>query len=875
MYNVSANFHTLSIQDAPTTRIRIYSFNPAVVDCTDDNDVTTNGRLIRLKLTDTDSNSRIADSGVTFNYFFNKDENISIGECVSSQIEFTLLNFDGALNGIRFKQAKAYLDVWDSVNSAWVTCPMGVYILEQPTRTRQKLVGVTGFDQMQLLDAVADSWWNSIDWTGSKTLEDIINLMATQLGLHVSASLSSHLVNGNVYFTSAPFTAVQTTYKDIVHYIAEMTGTVAFFDRNGAFDMKWFSEAQISGSTVTIDTDPTGNGCFGIDISEISVAQIDGLSIFNDNPNKNVTVGTGTNPYSVYSNPLYNRLASVAIIQTVAGRVKDRIITFPSYSPITLRCIYDWSLDAGDIINVVSNTDTYVLPIMQQTLTWRGGYVVAEVMSCGKAARPSASETQRNDYQTGVNFNSRVTFTDLSTAGNTTIDGGNITTGTIDASAVNVTNLDASNITAGTMSANKISGGTLTLGGLNNTNGTLVIKDASNNITGTIDNTGANIYGSLSSSATVNGVDFTTEINGADITVLNGAHHMFSVEPKADGTYAGRMTMADSDGTLTVTGSNIYFTEQVNGGLYAGAASLRIEGTDPDNRGVMSLGGFINGGTSVGIRLDPTGGSQFDGDITVNDNLTVNGAIIPAKNMSRRALSSAGWYRILKFNAAALVAAKGSSGNQINIYIGRNNLSGGNETHFIRCSMCYNNIVFCDEQSVSTEFGIDEILYGYNQNTNQAYVDIHYNLSTENTVWAYFDVYDGLGNTLTRFKAGGLVAVAYGIGIDTIMTTYTFSANGAGQGLYDLIFGVGTEIAANSSCDSLKSPGKYTCASYAISQTVTNTPFPSYAYALFVIKVAVVERLVQVAIANSSSCTIKLRQYDGTNWNAWKTINPA
>ena len=721
MYPVTSAFHTLATQNSPKTRIRIYSFNPAVVDCTDDNDVTTNGRLIRLHLADTDSNSRIADSGVTFNYFFNKDENISIGECVSSQIEFTLLNFDGALNGIRFKQAKAYLDVWDSANSAWVACPMGVYILEQPTRTRQKLVGVTGFDQMQLLDAVADSWWNSIDWTGSKTLEDIITLMATQLGLHVSASLSSHLVNGNVYFTSAPFTAVQTTYKDIVHYIAEMTGTVAYFDRNGAFDMKWFSEAQISGSTVTIDTDSTGNGCFGIDISEISVAQIDGLSIFNDNPNKNVTVGTGTNPYSVYSNPLYNRLASVAVIQTVAGRVKDRIITFPSYSPITLRCIYDWSLDAGDIINVVSNTDTYVLPIMQQTLTWRGGYVVAEVMSCGKAARPSASETQRNDYQTGVNFNSRVTFTDLSTAGNTTIDGGNITTGTIDASVVNVTNLDASNITAGTMSANKISGGTLTLGGQNNTNGTLVIKDSNNNTKGTIDNTGANIYGSFESNGytTHNHYPVKTSISNGNIT-----------------------TVLDANGTDTT---------------------------------LISIGSYDSGPGEFWPFIDIYG--EMDGNSAYNDFQPGSG-----------------------------------------IFSGY------------------------DHYAKITRIGVSFVPSSNQSNTPSWY--------------------------LARSAATFNVPV-------TINDDLTVSGTVSGQGFYDLLLGVGTEIAANSSCDSLKSPGKYTCATYTIAQSVTNTPFTATSYALFVIKVAVVERLIQVAIANSSSCTIKLRQYNGTNWNAWKTINPA
>jgi hypothetical protein len=59
------------------------------------------------------------------------------------------------------------------------------------------------------------------------------------------------------------------------------------------------------------------------------------------------------------------------------------------------------------------------------------------------------------------------------------IDAGKITTGTLDASKVNVVNLNASNITTGTMTADKIYGGTLTLGGSNNANGVMNIKDAS------------------------------------------------------------------------------------------------------------------------------------------------------------------------------------------------------------------------------------------------------------------------------------------------------------------------------------------------------------------------------------------------------------
>ena len=81
------------------------------------------------------------------------------------------------------------------------------------------------------------------------------------------------------------------------------------------------------------------------------------------------------------------------------------------------------------------------------------------------------------------------------------IDAGRISTGTLDASKITVTNLDGGSITAGSLSADKIKGGTLVLGGANNTNGYLSIKDASNNTIGRWDKDG--IEASLGSLAFV------------------------------------------------------------------------------------------------------------------------------------------------------------------------------------------------------------------------------------------------------------------------------------------------------------------------------------------------------------------------------------
>lgn len=73
-----------------------------------------------------------------------------------------------------------------------------------------------------------------------------------------------------------------------------------------------------------------------------------------------------------------------------------------------------------------------------------------------------------------------------------------LTAGSIDASVIVVSNLDAGNITTGTMIADFIRGGTLLLGGNNNSNGVLYIKNSNNNTIVEINNRG--IYADYSAS---------------------------------------------------------------------------------------------------------------------------------------------------------------------------------------------------------------------------------------------------------------------------------------------------------------------------------------------------------------------------------------
>lgn len=493
MYPVNSNFHSLSTQDAPKTRVRIYFITDAI-DCTDDDEVQTSGTLLVGAAGDTDSNGRVGDDGIRWQEYFNRDKNIEIGAAVSSQIEIPLINVDGALNNFSFGRCKVYLDVYDTANSTWRVCPMGVYIIDLPTKRRVKLISASGYDQMQRFDTICDSWWNGLNWSGGLTLLQILNSMAAQRGVFVSANTASALVNSSVTYTEPPFSCVEVTYREVLEYIAEATGTIARFDRDGYLDLRFFSAAQISGSTVTINADTVGNTCLDIDIAEYQAAAIDLLKVKIAEDDIGVTVGSGTNQYTIVNN-LFLYGSTATIITNRATPIYNRLNGLGAYTPLQAKLIYDWSLEAGDIINIVRDSTIYPVLIFQQTLAWRGGYVTADILADGDNVRPVMDYDERASYRMSSEMSKKVgdneiiskinqtaesiqiqasrvdlagyvTFTNLSTSGQTTINGGNITTGTIDASTVTVSNINASNISSGTLSAARIAAGSLAIGKL-------------------------------------------------------------------------------------------------------------------------------------------------------------------------------------------------------------------------------------------------------------------------------------------------------------------------------------------------------------------------------------------------------------------------
>ena len=401
--------------------------------------------------------------------------------------------------------------------------PLGVFIADMPERRRSAVVNLTAQDRMKLFDRDASDWWNSLAFP--LTVKQILVQMCDYLG--VPLATTGDFINSSRRFATSPLVADALTFRDILKWIAGGAGGYARFTRDGALELAWFN-------TQTINI-PANQYFPDYEIAEYTVPKISGLQILNASDDLGVLIGDRGNVYQMLDNPIFYGDTEDAI-REIGAPVYLQLNSFAEYSPIQARAICNWAIQAGDVITL----NGLRLPIFCQTITYVGGVKVT-YQSTGGSYREQASSSDRKTYQqkralhqlqidikgiqshiedtdnnvadlrlfaegltlevsnseTGtssvltlkagdatlssneITLKGLVSFADLKTAGKTTINGSNITTGqinanlittgslsadrikggTIDADYINVTNLSAGSITSGQFGSSRIADG--------------------------------------------------------------------------------------------------------------------------------------------------------------------------------------------------------------------------------------------------------------------------------------------------------------------------------------------------------------------------------------------------------------------------------
>ena len=219
-----------------------------------------------------------------------------------------------------------------------------------------------------------------------------------------------------------------------------------------------------------------------------------------------------------------------------------------------------------------------------------------------------------------INISGYVTFSELSTSGKTTINGGNITTGTIDASKVTVKNISASNITSGTIDASKV---------------TVKNLNASNITSGTLDGSKANISNINASNITTG----TLNASNINVTNINGTNISRGTIDASKVTVKNLNASNITSGTLSgdrIKGGTISASKEIN---FVGGARIFGTGGSYGAALTVSASEYYFSGASYG---------SMKGSWSISGSLSIGGGI------SASSLNLSSWLSCNSVNCASL-----------------------------------------------------------------------------------------------------------------------------------------------------------------------------------------------------------------------------
>ena len=229
--------------------------------------------------------------------------------------------------------------------------------------------------------------------------------------------------------------------------------------------------------------------------------------------------------------------------------------------------------------------------------------------------------TQLKQTVDGFDITGMVTFRDLSTSGATTINGSNITTGTINGNLANITNINASNIKAGTLNGNLVD--------VTNIN-------ANNITTGSISGdriSGGVIEGSLLQ--TYEGDNTRGVRIGKESLMLNNASFFYESGGGFNIQCLENFNIASMRDIYLMPGLNANGTPSNTGNVVVPSATLRPQRLyvvdDATVGGRLSSDSVstssLNAGTFTTSYLTASGTTTFNGSTTFNNSTFFNGGV--------------------------------------------------------------------------------------------------------------------------------------------------------------------------------------------------------------------------------------------------------
>lgn len=204
-------------------------------------DISFYGLSEELHLTEED----IKQGGLSINRYCVSGNRIEIGSAVAAEIELKLDNADGRFNDVQFEGAEMYVRIgtkkwdahrWENAETHFV--PFGYFTVDEAPR-KLEVITLAALDRMVQFDKTVDMSLLSFPMTAATLLSRICDICNVTLGTDPTT-----LPNYDYVINEAPVTE-ELLYRQLLSWIAELTGTCAFIDWDGHLILKWYTETDV------------------------------------------------------------------------------------------------------------------------------------------------------------------------------------------------------------------------------------------------------------------------------------------------------------------------------------------------------------------------------------------------------------------------------------------------------------------------------------------------------------------------------------------------------------------------------------------------------------------------------------------------------
>jgi hypothetical protein len=221
-------------------------------------EVTSGGKTFTITEAD------IIQGGLKIDRYCVTNSKIEVGSAVASELSLKLRNYDGKFNDVSFEGAvlnvkigiklASVLDgatlgkgvlgrmILGSASSdqdvAYVPC--GLFIVDTPPR-KLSTISISALDYMVLFDREVNASALSFPIHVDALIQKICSICNVTLATDVS-------VLPNHYFSigGLPDTNQKLTYRQLLQWCAQLTGTCAFMDGSGRLVLKWYEQTGVT-----------------------------------------------------------------------------------------------------------------------------------------------------------------------------------------------------------------------------------------------------------------------------------------------------------------------------------------------------------------------------------------------------------------------------------------------------------------------------------------------------------------------------------------------------------------------------------------------------------------------------------------------------